>query len=67
MTAAKETPSLFLSHFARLEEKLERDGCRCSRRRRPVVCFGNGRGLTPTSAAWTRFNVNHMGFDRCRC
>ncbi|PYT04275.1 MAG: Fe-S cluster assembly protein SufD, partial [Acidobacteria bacterium] len=26
MTAAKETPGLFLSHFARLEEKLERDG-----------------------------------------
>lgn len=26
MTAAKETPSLFLTHFARLEERLERDG-----------------------------------------
>jgi Fe-S cluster assembly protein SufD len=26
MTAAKETPGIFLSHFARLEEKLERDG-----------------------------------------
>jgi Fe-S cluster assembly protein SufD len=26
MTAAKETPGIFLSHFARLEEKLGRDG-----------------------------------------
>ena len=26
MTAAKETPGLFLTHFARLEERLERDG-----------------------------------------